>query len=132
MSELYYPQKPVGQSLDLFEPPLGVPLTKAGCTKRTPPKKEPSDTPEASEAPRTAGALSRLAVTAKRKSRAQVRNPGRAADGPACLGCVHYEAIRRSDQTFTYTGSCGAREGRVVATNYCGACALYEFYRRRS
>lgn len=55
---------------------------------------------------------------------------GRAAGGPACVGCRHYTPKRAADGALTGRGRCLER-GREVAAVYRGACAAYVFHATR-
>jgi hypothetical protein len=54
---------------------------------------------------------------------------GRLSDGPACIGCISYQALYRDGLLYGY-GACLARNSRPVAANNRSACALYEFHYR--
>jgi hypothetical protein len=101
-----------------------------------PPIKERGGTPvsEARAKAHTPFALARSGGTPKPgapkpKRKAGQSKTGRSSDGPACIGCIYYQALYRNGCLFGY-GACKARDEIPVAANNRRACALYEFHGR--
>ena len=100
------------------------PLEKSGSTPVT----------EATAKAYTPFALARSSGTPKPgapkpKRKAGQSKTGRSSDGPACIGCIYYQALYRNGCLFGY-GACKARDEIPVAANNRRACALYEFHGR--
>ena len=72
----------------------------------------------------TRGGDTPLPVPVKHKPRAVT--DGRAAGGPACLGCSHYQTAKLGSP-ITMRGRCD-EVGRIVAAHGRFACALYRFH----
>lgn len=123
----------VGQG-DLFEAVLPsysalsavVQKPKNGCPT---PKETAGRTAKAQAS--TPFALARSGGTPTPSARSVAKKPkakpkGRVAGGPACLGCVHYQAVTNAAGTLRGEGDCLALERRVAA-NDRRPCGLYEF-----
>jgi hypothetical protein len=83
-----------------------------------------ADKPDTASSDKRGRATSNTRIPSASRSR---RSTGREADGPACIGCANYTALKTPAGLLQGVGVCDV-QAREVQSNSRHACAIYWFH----